>query len=114
VSVVGYSATINDDSLDWQLHWRVGAGSTVDYHWFNHLYNAQGVRLQQADQSAFYAGAWREGDYVISFFTLTDPPTDLSSLTMRSGMYVYPSLEGVSVLDIAANPAGDFIEIELK
>ncbi len=113
VSLYGYSDSLDSGSLDWQLHWQVGAGGSADYHWFNHLYSADGVRLQQADESAFYAGAWREGDYVVSFFTLPNAPSDSSELTMRSGMYIYPSLESVPVLDVAANPVSDYVEIEL-
>jgi hypothetical protein len=32
---------------------------------------------------------------------------------MRVGMYRYPSLEAVPVLDVAANPAADWLEIPL-
>ncbi len=110
----GYTATQNDTFLDWRLHWQVGAGNIVDYHWFNHLYSADGVRLQQADESAFYAGAWRAGDQVVSFFTFPDTPSDLSNFTIHSGMYAYPSLESVPFLDVAANPVSDYMEIEIE
>ena len=86
----------------------------ADYHIFNHLLDAAGARVTQADGAAFAARQWRAGDGVVSRFVLPVPADVAPPLTMRVGMYRFPSLESVPVLDEAANPAGDFVEIPLE
>lgn len=113
VQLEGYGGERVGDWLIWRLYWRVGAGGDADYHWFNHLVDGGG-RVAQADEAAFHAGAWREGDLVVSFFELADAPDEWRSLAMRSGMYRFPSLEAVPVLDVAGNAAGDFAEYEIQ
>ena len=81
---------------------------------FNHLLDAAGTRVTQADGAAFAARQWRAGDGVVSRFVLPVPADVAPPLTMRVGMYRFPSLESVPVLDEAANPAGDFVEIPLE
>jgi hypothetical protein len=50
---------------------------------------------------------------VISRFVLPVPADANPPLTMRVGMYRFPSLESVPVLDAAANPVGEAVEIPL-
>jgi hypothetical protein len=47
---------------------------------------------------------------VISFFYLNTPEETAGPLTMRTGVYHYPSLENVPLLDAAGNPAGEAVE----
>jgi len=98
----------------WDLHWRTADNpDPADYHIFNHLLDATGARVAQADGAAFAARQWRAGDTVISRFIVPLPPDAPPPLSMRVGMYRFPSLESVPVLDAAANPAGEAIVIEL-
>ena len=98
----------------WALHWRTADNpDPADYHIFNHLLDATGARVAQADGAAFAARQWRAGDTVISRFFVPLPPDAQPPLSMRVGMYRFPSLESVPVLDAAANPAGEAIVIEL-
>ena len=69
--------------------------------------------MAQADAAAFAGRQWRAGDVVISRFVLPVPADANPPLTMRVGMYRFPSLESVPVLDAAANPVGEAVEIPL-
>ncbi len=98
----------------WDLHWRTADNpDPADYHIFNHLLDAGSARVAQADGAAFAGRQWRAGDTVISRFVLPLPPDARPPLSMRVGMYRFPSLASVPVLDAAANPAGEAIVIEL-
>ncbi len=96
-----------------QLLWRVGTPAADDFHFFNHLLTAGGGRITQADAAAFSAHSWREGDLVLSHFTLDPPPAGAGPWVLRTGMYRYPSLENIPLLDVAANPYTDAYEISL-
>ena len=98
----------------WDLFWWTADNpDAADYHIFNHLLDAGGARLAQADAAAFAGPQWRTGDVVVSRFVLPVPDDIAPPLTMRVGMYRFPSLESVPVLDEAANPAGDAVELPL-
>ena len=115
VRITGYNAPRSiDRALLWDLFWRTADNpDPSDYHIFNHLIGESGERLAQADGRAFPGIQWRPGDVVLSRFLL--PMSEDANLphTMRVGMYRYPSLENVPVLDEAANPAADAVEISL-
>ncbi len=51
---------------------------------------------------------WRAGDLIVNYFVL---PGD--GVTVRAGMYGYPSLAPAQVLDAAGNPAGEWIEFPI-
>jgi 4-amino-4-deoxy-L-arabinose transferase-like glycosyltransferase len=89
----------------WQLWWRApGPVEGEGAHLFAHLLDASGARIAQVDAPTYDPAAWRAGDLVVSFFAL--PP---GGVTVRAGMYAYPSLAPVPVLDAAGEPAGDFL-----
>ncbi len=92
----------------WQLWWRVRAGSDEDTTLFAHLLDTSGNRVAQADVPTYPAAGWRTGDLVVSLFSLPG-----AGAMIRSGMYGSLSLAPVEVLDVAGNPAGQWIEFEL-
>jgi len=103
------------EGMVWDVYWRTADNpEAADYHIFNHLLDVGGTRVGQADAAAFAADQWRAGDRVLSRFLLPLTADATPPLTMRVGMYRYPSLENVPVLDEAANPAGDAVEIPVK
>lgn len=116
VRIIGHNIlrTTTEGTL-WDLFWRPADNpDPAEYHLFNHLIDGAGARLAQADGKAFSGDQWRPGDLVISRFLLpVDDGLD-DPRTMRVGMYRYPSLENVPVLDEAANPAADAVEISLS
>lgn len=111
VRLLGYSWRVEGETAVWRVHWRPGDNpDPAAYHFFNHLY-AAGDRVAQADAAAFSPRQWRAGDVVVSHFSLDLPEAD-APYTMRLGMYRYPSLEPVLLLDEAGNPYSDAVEIE--
>lgn len=111
VNFVGYDPP-NENGL-YLFYWQVGTNTSVQFHFFNHVLDAVGQQITQVDKAAFDPLQWQEGDLVVSRFTLLDLEKGLRPLTIRTGMYVYPSLEGVPLLDAAANPYADAVEIEI-
>jgi hypothetical protein len=115
VRLLGYDPPMKnrDATRTWQIYWHTGASSEVDYHFFNHLMEEGGQRVSQADAVAFPAWQWQAGDTVISRFVLPWPADAAGSLTVRTGMYTYPAMENIPVLDVAGHPYADAVEIAL-
>ena len=116
VRFFGYNGLVDvPEGQLWDIYWRPADNpDPSEFHLFNHLIDGNRTRVAQADGAAFSGYQWRAGDVVISRFLL--PPTGEAQppMTMRVGMYRFPSLENVPVLDEAANPAADAIEIPLN
>jgi hypothetical protein len=116
VSLFGYDRPVirEDETAVWRIYWHPGGNlDPASYHFFNHLLDGQGNRVAQADAAAFSPQQWRPGDTVISRFVLPWPHEADPPFTMRVGMYTYPALEPVLLLDVAGNPYTDAAEIEL-
>ena len=115
VHLLGYGlSTVDPSGVIWDIIWRTADNpDPADYHFFNHL-GVAGERFAQADGRAFPGEQWRPGDVVISRFRLPITGGLPPAAVMRVGMYRFPSLENVPVLDEAANPASDAVEIELS
>lgn len=112
VRLFGYDplAGAENGTARWRLYWYPGDNpDPADYHIFNHLLDAEGTRIAQADAAAYAPWQWRGGDTVISRFDLALPAEVTRPLTMRTGFYRYPSLENVPVLDAALNPTVDAV-----
>ena len=91
----------------WQLWWRApDGGAGDDYHVFAHLLDASGALVAQRDEPTLSTGYWRAGDLVVNYFDLNAAGSPGS---VQSGMYAYPSLAPVDVLDAAGNPAGQWL-----
>ena len=102
------------DSTIWQIYWHPGANPDAnDYHFFNHLLDGDGQLIDQQDAAAFWPQQWQAGDTVLSVFSFPRPAGDEPLLTMRTGMYIYPSLEYIPLLDVAGNPYSDAAEMPL-
>ena len=104
VTLLGLLRTAAD--LQWRIVWQTGAPGKQDFHFFNHLLLADGTRVAQADAAAFSAQQWRAADEVHSFFAAST--ADAAAITqLRVGMYTYPDLANVPVVDALANPQAD-------
>ena len=89
----------------WQLWWRAPGPETGEpYHLFAHLLGGDDERLAQIDVPTYAPAAWRAGDLVASHFALP-----AGGEQVRAGMYAFPSLAPVSVLDGAGQAAGDWL-----
>ena len=116
IELYGYSLSPvpRAEQVEWQLYWHPGAeADQAAYHFFNHLLDAHGVRIGQADAPLFSPGQWQPGDTVVSHFRLPLPPGAERPLTMRTGIYRYPSLEHVPILDVAGNPNAAAVEVQI-
>ncbi len=101
-------------TLRWQLTWSVEAAPPpgTDYHWFNHLIDAGGRRVAQKDGVGFPSRHWRAGDTVVTWFDIplaADVPA--GQYTMRVGIYTFPDVHNVALLDASGNPAADAVEL---
>ena len=104
VTLLGLQRTAAD--LQWRIVWQTGTAGNQDFHFFNHLLLADGTRVAQADAAAFSAQQWRAADEVHSFFSAS--AADAASITqLRVGMYTYPDLANVPVVDALSNPQAD-------
>ncbi len=92
----------------WQLTWRVNSPppTGADYHWFNHLVDTEGRRAGQMDGVGFPSRSWRVGDTVTTWFDVPiAPDATPGAYTMRVGMYTFPDIQNVAVVDAGGNPA---------
>ncbi|MFQ5407329.1 MAG: glycosyltransferase family 39 protein [Anaerolineales bacterium] len=109
-TLLGYERE-QSGSTGWAVYWQAGAPRPGEFHMFNHLLNDTGISLAQQDVALFPADQWRAGDLVLSFFD-AGPLAGVAISKLRVGMYAYPSIENVQVLDEMGNPAGEFVEFE--
>ena len=100
-------------SLRWMTAWRVNASPPGgDYHWFSHLVGSDGRKIGQADGVGIPSSDWRQGETVLTWFDvpLTTTP-EPGQYAMLVGMYAYPAIRNVTVMDIAGNPAGEYVSL---
>ena len=99
-----------------ELCYRAGSEQRqADYHWFTHLIGPDGQRWGQVDGSGYPAQAWRPGDVIALRFGPFTLPLDAPSgrYHVRIGMYTYPEIVNVPVLDSGGNPVGDYVDVAL-
>ena len=115
-NLFGYDQPLlpTDESAVWRVHWWPGSKpDPLDYQFFVHLLNGEGQRVGQVDTAVFSPQQWRAGDVVISHFTMPWPTEAQPPFTLRVGMYSYPELTPVPLLDVAGNPYAEAAEIML-
>jgi hypothetical protein len=116
VNLFGYDqpvAQANKTAI-WSVHWHPGSNpDPIDYQFFVHLLNERGERIGQVDTAAFSPQQWRAGDVVISHFALPWPTETQPPFTLQVGMYTYPGLSPVPLLDVAGNPYAEAASVRL-
>lgn len=93
-------------SLLWQVLWR----NPTDTHFSMRLVDKAGILQGQQDAAGYPAETRRKGDRVVSRFDITLADTTSDSLWARVGMYSYPQVVYVPVLDTAGNPTSDAVQ----
>jgi hypothetical protein len=106
------SAGQPDGSLELILAWWLDGppSQDTDYHFFAHLLNAAGERVGQHDLAGFPTASWQMGDLVLTRFKVeVDRDAAARELWARFGMYLYPDIVNVPVVDGAGNPVADAV-----
>lgn len=101
-------------TLDVWLAWWVRSPppSGTSYHFFAHLLDEAGMLRGQHDGIGFPTAVWRAGDLVLSRFAITVPAeSSPERYQVWAGLYSYPDVINVPVLDVAGNPAGDRVAL---
>jgi hypothetical protein len=94
--------------LLWQVLWL----SPDDTHFFVHLLDGQGDVLGQQDAAGYPAPHRGRGDRVITLFDITTKQTTGESPSQaRSGLYLYPEIVNIPVIDEAGNAVADSVLI---
>lgn len=112
VVLLGYSLPregVPGATLEVWLAWWVQVGPPgSDDHFFVHLLDGEGRLRSQHDGAPFPTYAWRAGDLVLSRFTVP-VPADLpaGAYPVRAGLYTYPDIQRVPVVDAMGNPVAD-------
>lgn len=102
------------ETIRWNLVYEVEAlpRPGVDLHWFNHLVDGDGNRWGQADGQGYPARDWQVGDQVAVWFDVAvsaDAPAP--PYWMRTGMYEFPEIANISLVDEAGNPSGQSADL---
>jgi hypothetical protein len=64
------------------------------------------------DGVGFLARTWRTGDTVTTWFDIPlAPDTRPGAYKMWVGMYTFPDVQGVPVVDASGKPAAEYVEI---
>ncbi|HFQ93853.1 MAG TPA: hypothetical protein ENK32_07585 [Anaerolineae bacterium] len=112
-SYAGYDDPVlakDEATAVWRVYWNAGEPSAADTHIFVHVLNEEGERTQM-DTAVFPPAQWQPGDLVVNAFHIPWPE---NASLIRTGMYLYPSLEPILVFDAAGNPYTDAVEIEIE
>jgi hypothetical protein len=97
-------------TLGW---WLPGPAPTdADYHAFAHLIDDLGQLWGQHDLSSFPTTSWQTGDLILTYFRIKPqagaPPGEY---WIRLGMYSFPEVSNVPVIDIAGNAVSDAVVV---
>jgi len=95
--------------LLWQVLWR----SPDDTHFFVHLLDRAGRRQGQQDLAGYPTAGRRKGDRVLNKFDIILPGGLSGGLQARVGVYTFPAVVNVPVVDGAGNPVADAVVIDL-
>jgi hypothetical protein len=115
--LVGYTLLRAGDTLNLTLYWRGIAKSNKDYTVFVHLLDAQGNVRAQRDapprDGAYPTSIWDVGEIVRDEYAL-ELPRDWAAGEYRLaiGLYEYPSLARLPVVDARGNALGDHLILD--
>ncbi len=85
----------------------------ADYHFTAQVLSDDGALQGQDDHAGFPSAGWAAGDLVLSHFTviLPDRPGP-GSYRLRVGMYSYPEIRAVPVVNAQGEPVDDGVTLE--
>jgi hypothetical protein len=118
VEVQGYRWWYDRDATEdrglwllWQVLWQ----SSEETHFFVHLLDEDGQKIGQQDGVGYPTAYRRSGDHILSKFDISDTEGAFpGGQRLRVGMYLYPQVENLPVIDGEGNPVADAVVIELE
>ncbi|MGC8880414.1 MAG: hypothetical protein ACP5R2_14455, partial [Anaerolineae bacterium] len=119
IYLVGYRYQVHSDMLIVVLAWRADAAIKADYTVFVHVVTSDGRRIAQSDAQPHWGAEWPTSRWVPGELVLDGHKLKLPSeaarddLHLEVGLYLWPSLQRLSVLDADGQPIADHIEIAL-
>jgi len=102
-----------EDIEVWLAWWLRAAPPTgADTHFTVQMLDSSGDLIGQDDHAAFPSDQWRADDLVLSRFVVSIP-NDAAPGTyqLRAGMYIYPDIQTVPVVDPVGNPVDDAVTL---
>ncbi|HSJ52689.1 MAG TPA: hypothetical protein VLC52_02995 [Anaerolineae bacterium] len=117
VELQGYGwqgTAVPGGEIDLWLLWQVLWSSPDDTHFFVHLLDGDGRQIGQQDTEGYPTAYRRTGDHVLSRFRIdVAEQAGTGAYSIRVGMYRYPEVVNLSLLDEAGNPAGQALVVDL-
>ncbi|MFN2286602.1 MAG: hypothetical protein ACK2UQ_19455, partial [Anaerolineae bacterium] len=97
----------------WLVWWlRNLPPSGIDYHFTVQLLDENGGLSAQDDHAGFPADYWQTGDLVLSHFAISIPAEiEVGSYQLRAGMYSFPDIASVPVVDPQGTPVDDGVTL---
>ncbi len=115
VELQGYvwqSEAMPDDQTRIWLLWQVLWQSLDDTHFSVRLLDSEGQQYGQQDSVGYPTAYRRKGDRAVSRFDISMPPeAESRSYWAQIGLYLYPQMTNLPVIDGAGNPVTDVIVI---
>lgn len=105
--------TAGQEAEVWLAWWLRGLPPDgVDYHFTVQLLDENGGLRAQDDHVGFPADYWQTGDLVLSRFTIPVPANlEADSYQLRAGMYSFPDITNVAVVDPQGTPVDDSVSL---
>jgi len=99
-------------SVQFWLLWQVLWQSAEDTHFYAQVFDAQGQPWAQEDIAGYPLAYRRKGDRILSKFDITlSPEAPGGPYGVRVGLYLYPQVENLSLVDQAGNSVGHTVTI---
>ncbi len=115
VELQGYAwESVRVDQGRFWLMWQVLWLSPDDTHFFVHLLDRETQLWGQKDSAGYPTDYRHRGDRVVSLFDIAGPRNPSTApYQARVGLYFYPQVVNVPVIDEAGKPIGDAVTMEL-
>jgi len=117
VTLLGYQWSGDPEPgghIEWTIVWRVSGGPPPEasFHWFNHLVDRDGMRWGQKDGVGLPTAKWRDGDTVLTWFSIPIPPdAPPPPYYVRTGLYAYPDVVNLPLVSAPGEPPAQFAEL---
>lgn len=109
VRLIGY-AVGEGDPIPLRIYLRASPQAAgADNHYYNHLYRGD-RKVGAQDGGGIHPSNWRAGDILLHWFEIPRPQEGFDRI--RIGVYRYPQIEMVMVVDEAGNPVSDGVDLK--